>query len=125
MLFDTNKNKGKAGLSMAIAYYGSNGYTVLLPLDDTQDYDLVVEKDNIFQKVQVKATGYYRGTNLNRIVSLRNTGGTRGEVYGRVIESSADILFVLTDEKRIFEYKVKDLNQGSTLNLNDAYEIFI
>ena len=40
-----------AGLSIAIAYFGSNGYVVSIPLNDTQDYDLVVEKDNKFYKV--------------------------------------------------------------------------
>lgn len=40
---------------MAIAYFSTNGYTVSIPLNDTQDYDLVVEKDNILQTVQVKA----------------------------------------------------------------------
>jgi hypothetical protein len=35
MIFNTNKEKGRAGLSFAIAYFGSNGYTVSLPLNDT------------------------------------------------------------------------------------------
>lgn len=46
-----NKDKGRAGLSLAITYFGSNGYTVSLPINDTQWYDLVVEKDGIFQTV--------------------------------------------------------------------------
>jgi hypothetical protein len=32
---ENNKDKGKAGLSLAIAYFGTNGYTVSLPLNDT------------------------------------------------------------------------------------------
>lgn len=43
MIFNDNKNKGRAGLSLAIAYFGCNGYTVSLPLNDTQDYDLIVD----------------------------------------------------------------------------------
>lgn len=43
---------------MAIAYFSTNGYTVSIPLNDTQDYDLIVEKNGILQRVQVKATGY-------------------------------------------------------------------
>lgn len=35
MLLQTNKDKGRAGLSLAIAYYGTQGYTVSLPLNDT------------------------------------------------------------------------------------------
>lgn len=48
MLLDNNKNRGRAGMSVAIAYYGSNGYTVSLPLSDTQWYDLIIEKDGVF-----------------------------------------------------------------------------
>ena len=35
MLFETNKDKGRAGLAMGIAYFGANGYCVNLPLNDT------------------------------------------------------------------------------------------
>lgn len=51
MLFNSNKEKGNAGLSLAIGYYGSNGYTVSLPLNDTQDYDLIIDKDQKLYKV--------------------------------------------------------------------------
>ena len=56
MKFNSNKEKGNTGLGIAIAYYSANGYTVSIPLNDTQDYDLIVDKDNILKKVQVKAT---------------------------------------------------------------------
>ena len=41
---ETNKEKGNTSLGVAIAYYSSNGYTVSIPLNDTQDYDLIVDK---------------------------------------------------------------------------------
>ncbi len=55
MDFNSNKEKGNTGLGIAIAYC-ANGYTVSIPLNDTQDYDLIVDKNNILKKVQVKAT---------------------------------------------------------------------
>ena len=36
MLIETNKDKGRYGFSLAIAYFGANGYTVCLPMNDTQ-----------------------------------------------------------------------------------------
>jgi hypothetical protein len=36
MILTNNKEKGRAGLSLAIAYFGSNGYTINIPLSDTQ-----------------------------------------------------------------------------------------
>lgn len=44
MEFFSNKQKGNTSLGMAIAYFSSHGYTVSIPLNDTQDYDLIVEK---------------------------------------------------------------------------------
>lgn len=44
MIFNTNKEKGNTGLGFAIAYFTSNGYTVSASLNDTQDYDPIIEK---------------------------------------------------------------------------------
>ena len=89
MLFETNRDKGRAGMAMAIAYFGANGYTVNVPLNDTQWYDLVIEKDGKFKTVQCKATG-----STDNTISLRNTGGTKGSAYDNVLNHSGlDKLF--------------------------------
>ncbi len=90
MLLDNNKNRGRAGMSVAIAYYGSNGYTVSLPLSDTQWYDLIIEKDGVFQTVQCKCT-----TSKDNVISLRSCGGTNGKEYDNVINHPVDLLFCL------------------------------
>lgn len=33
---------------MAIAYFSTNGYVVSISLNDTQEFDLVIEKDGKF-----------------------------------------------------------------------------
>lgn len=76
----TNKEIGRIGLSMAINYFTIQGYTISLPLNDTQWYDMVVEKDNKFYTVQCKATMTEDDT-----VSLRSCGGTKGTVYDSII----------------------------------------
>lgn len=53
MLIENNKQKGNAGMALAIAYFGANGYTVSIPLNDTQWYDLVVEKDEFSKRCNV------------------------------------------------------------------------
>ena len=58
MLSDSNKNIGNSSLAIAISYFVCNGYTVSIPLNDTQDYDLVVEKDSKLYRVQVKGTTF-------------------------------------------------------------------
>lgn len=71
MKFFPNKEKGNSGLGMAIAYFSTNGNVVSIPLNDTQDYDLVIEKDGKLDKVQVKATGCKTKNNIYQ-VSLKS-----------------------------------------------------
>ena len=118
MLFETNKDKGRAGMSFAIAYFGSNGYTVSVPLNDTQWYDLIIEKDGIFQTVQCKATG-----SQNNAISLRNCEGTKGKEYDNVLNHNLDLLFCLNSKQELFVIPIQDLKQYTprsqiTLNTN-------
>lgn len=69
MVIESNKDKGRVGLSLAIGYYGTQGYTICIPLNDTQWYDLVIEKDGKFQTVQCKCTA-----SGNNSISLRSKG---------------------------------------------------
>ena len=104
MLFETNKDKGRAGLSLGIAYFGSNGYCVNLPLNDTQWYDFVVEKDGQFYTVQCKAT-----SSIDNNISLRNCGGTKGVAYDSVLNHPLDYLFCLDKNMNMFLIPMKDL----------------
>ena len=106
MLFNTNQEKGRAGMSLGIAYFGANGYTVNIPLNDTQWYDFVVEKDGIFYTVQCKATGSKDNT-----ISMRNTGGTNGGTYDTVLNHPVDYLFCLDKEMNMYVIPVKDLKE--------------
>lgn len=114
MLFDSNKDKGRAGMSIGIAYFGANGYTVSIPLNDTQWYDFIVEKDGIFQTVQCKATGSKDNT-----ISLRSCGGTKGSSYDTVINHPTDLLFCLDKEQNMYVIPIKEigLTNSSTLAL--------
>lgn len=89
MNFISNKEKGNTSLAIAIAYYTSVGYTVSIPLNDTQDYDLLVEKDNNIKKIQVKSTSCKTKYN-NYQVALKSCGGTKGKTYKTLIETKID-----------------------------------
>lgn len=108
MIFNTNKEKGRAGMSAAIAYFGMNGYTVSIPLNDTQDYDLVIEKDGIFQKVQCKATGSTDGK-----IDFRLKSGKTHSTLGNLIETNIDILFCLNQNKTMFVIPFEDILNSS------------
>lgn len=104
MLFETNKDKGRAGMVLGIAWFGANGYTVNIPLNDTQWYDFIAEKDGKFYSVQCKATG-----SQDNAISLRNCGGTNGSVYNRVINTPIDFLFCLDKDQNMFVIPGDDL----------------
>lgn len=113
MTIENNKDKGRAGLSLAIAYFGSNGYTVSLPINDTQWYDLVVEKDGVFQTVQCKFTNSKGNT-----IVLRSCGGTKGTVYDSVLNHPLDLLFCADGQKNLYVIPMEDLRkQGNTRSI--------
>ena len=104
MQLENNKDKGKAGLSLAIAYFGTNGYTVSLPLNDTQWYDLIVEKNGVFQTVQCKFTAA-----KNKAIELISHGGTKGSKYDSVLNHPLDLLFCADDEMNLYVIPMEDI----------------
>ena len=121
MKFMSNKEKGNTGLGIAIAYYSANGYTVSIPLNDTQDYDLIVDKDNVLKKVQVKATSCKTKYDKYQ-VALKSCGGTKAKTYKTVIETNIDELFIVTDTMNIFIIPIEVIKNKSTINLCEKYE---
>lgn len=90
----TNREIGRIGLSMAINYFTLNGYTISLPLNDTQWYDMVVEKDSKFYTVQCKATMTEDST-----ISLASNGGTNGGQYDNIINHpELDYIFAVNKD---------------------------
>lgn len=94
------KKQGDVGLGEAIRYFTSKGYTVCIPLTDSQDYDLVVDYDGALARVQVKHTTYKRYCNYG--VSLTVKGGNRSAA-GRIKtfdNTKIDYLFVITTDNK-------------------------
>ena len=121
MIFKSNKEKGNAGLGIAIAYYSANGYTVSIHLNDTQDYDLIVDKNNVLKKVQVKATSCKTKYNKYQ-VALKSCGGTKGETYKTIIDTKIDEVFIVTDTMEMFIIPIEEIKNKTTLNLCEKYE---
>ena len=116
MKFDTKRNAGNAGLSMAIAYFGSNGNTVSIPLNDTQDYDLIADIGGYLKKVQVKATNTMRTKNAYSL-SLRSVSGTTRKSYKTVEDTDVDLLFCLCGDGTMYLIPVSVLGNSSSISL--------
>ena len=120
MYFSTNKEKGNTSLSIAIAYFSSNGYTVSIPLNDTQDYDLVIEKNSILQTVQVKSSACKNKAG-NYQVALKSCGGTKGTTYKTFVNTKVDLLFIFLEDHSIYLIPRTDLSNASTITITSKY----
>ena len=101
----SRKQTGRIGLSMAINYFTIKGYTVSLPINDTQWYDLIIEKDGVFETVQCKATETKEST-----IDFRSTGGTKGTEYDNVRNhKELDYLFCVNKDLNMWLIPVKNL----------------
>lgn len=123
MYFSTNKEKGRSSLGIAIGYFSINGYTVSVPLNDTQDYDLVIEKDGKLETVQVKSTDCKTKYGVYQ-VALKSCGGTKGKTYKTVVNTKVDKLAIITKELNIYIIPIKDIKNKSTLNLCSKYDVY-
>ena len=123
MYFSTNKEKGRSSLGIAIGYFSINGYTVSIPLNDTQDYDLIIEKDGKIETVQVKSTDCKTKYGVYQ-VALKSSGGTKGKSYKTVVDTKVDKLVIITKELNIYIIPIKDIKNKSTLNLCSKYDIY-
>ena len=124
MNFLSNKEKGNSGLGMAIAYFSSNGYVVSIPLNDTQDYDILVDKGGFISKVQVKATGCKTKNNIYQ-VALKSCGGTKEKEYKTLVNTNIDYVFILNADLKMYLIPKNEIKNKSTINLGKKMDKYI
>ncbi len=87
------KKKGTLAIGAAIGYFVGNGITVLLPVADTDLYDLAIDNGGI-KRVQCKYTDD-RESNGGYNIDLRTFGGYREKTYYlRYKNGDFDLLFI-------------------------------
>lgn len=101
---DVRTKIGRIGLAYAIKHYTDCDFTVSIPLDDTQWYDLIIEKDGITEFIQCRAT-----QTKNNVIDLRSTGGTVGEAYDHIFNHPISRLFCVDSANQMFDIPVLDL----------------
>jgi hypothetical protein len=91
------REQGLIGLTDAVGWFGARGWSVSLPLIDSQSYDLIVDDGSELRRVQVKTT-----TALSRsgsyYVTICTNGGNQSYHTRKPFDAgSCDLLYVLTD----------------------------
>lgn len=125
MLFDNainSKKQGDIGMCYAMAYYAKLGWTVSVPVTDSQDYDLVVDNGTRLFKVQVKTTKSISPSG-NYVVNLRTMGGNRSGAgkYKDFSENSSDLLFALTDSGDCCSIPKSEISAVNAVALGERY----
>jgi len=123
--YDNKKKQGDVGMGIAIGWFAANGYTVSIPLTDSQDYDLIVDDCINIKRVQVKTTRYKQPSG-NYEVALRTSGGNRSGI-GKVKlfdSSKNDLLFVVTEDERLYLIPTDQIDSTSTICLGSRYNNF-
>lgn len=119
----TTTQKGNKGLSLAIGYFGSCGYTVSIPLTDTQDYDLIVD-DGKLLKVQVRYTDSQTEYGIYS-VNLRVVSGSTRKVTKKCSDCSYDLLFVVCGNGKMYLIPKCEVTNERSLNLSPNKDKYI
>lgn len=119
------KDKGNYAVGLAIAYFTKQLATILVPLNDSQEYDLVID-DGTLRKVQVKFTNSKNPAG-NYQISLRSISGSSRKEYANVTTSGVDLLFVVTNDSDILLLPIEDVVNRSSISITkellDKYKV--
>jgi len=114
------KVQSNVGLGQAISYFTSLGYSVSIPLTESQRYDLIVDDGDKLNRVEVKTT-----KTLDDTISLRTKGGNQswgGEV-SRISSKDCEYVFCYSLlSKKMYLFPSTILEGRATVKLCEKYD---
>ncbi len=122
---NTWTKQGDIGEARAIYEYTKLGYGVLKPLNDSMKYDLVIDRDGLLQKVQVKTTMAISPEG-NYVANLKTSGGNRStQIIKNRQDEDYNILFVLTDNNECYSIPTTNIKARANLTLSNSMKQFL
>ncbi len=113
----TRKDQGNIGLAKAIYDLQIIGYRVSVPLTENQDYDLIVDKNNKLERVQVRTTQQKTKYNVFS-VNLRTLGGNQSfHTIKKHKAGTYELLYALTDDNDAYLIPDSSIKTSNCLNL--------
>ena len=110
--------KGNMALGQAIAHFTAQEYIVSLPLNDSQWYDLIIEKDGVFSTVQVKYTGELARNGEAYKCTLKTTSGTTRTKLYSVVDTPVDLLFCYCSNGESYLIPAKEITNTNSITLS-------
>ena len=124
-----SRKQGDVGTGFAIAHFLSNGYTVSIPISDSQAYDLVVEKSGQFLKVQAKTCFKKRvqGNCSFYNVELRTVSNTRGKKLSirKLTKDDCDLIFIVDGENKKYLIPFSNVEGMGQISLSSRQEFLV
>ena len=115
------KKQGDVGMCYAMAYYSKLGWTISIPITDSQDYDLIVDNGVTLLKVQVKTTNQISEYGIP-VVSLKTNGGNKsGYTSKNFDENKCDLVFCMTKNAEFYSIPRKEITSKSTISLGEKF----
>jgi len=112
------KQQGNVGIGKCISWATQLGYTVCIPLNDSQNYDLVVEINNKLLKIQVK-TSRYKNKYGKYIVDLRSTSIYTNKNFD---SSTVDYVFITTEDNSCYLIPSCEVITKTAITINSESE---
>lgn len=120
-----SRKQGDLGTGFAIPYFLSHGYTVSIPISDSQSYDLIVEKDALCHRVQVKTS--FKRKKRGYCVELRTVSNTRGKKFEirKLSKLDFDFLFVLDGDGKMYLMPSTEVDGEGYMNLTNNQKFVV
>ena len=111
------REQGLLGLTDAIRWFGLQGWSISMPLIDSQPYDLVVDDGGRLYRVQVKTTTHRTRYGIF-VVSLKTNGGNQSFHTAKPFDHhQSDLLYVLTDARVRYLIPTSAFDATTTLSM--------
>lgn len=122
LLQKNTRKQADVGLGQAIAYFTGLGYSVSIPLTESQRYDLIVDDGETLYRVEVKTTRYRRENRY--IAKLSTQGGNQswGGVVKKFSAADADYVFIVTEYGVRFLIPAELIDGFSEVSLGGKYD---
>lgn len=119
------RKQGDAGMGVAIGWFASNGYTVCVPLTDSQGYDLIVDDECMLKRVFVRTTTRKNGSG-NWEAGLRTQGGNKSQFKIRKFDKDAvELVFIVCGDGSMFLIPSGKVECMSSITLGDKYKEYM
>lgn len=119
----TTVTQGTKGLGVAIAEFVSREWTVSIPLNDNQKYDLIVDMGDGPKTVQVKTT--WTAPKGDYVVQLKSVRHNNSKNTIRKFDgSNVDFLFILCGDGSKYFIPGAEVKVTSALTLQPKWESF-